>query len=439
MIDAFLFVGLPYVSLFVLVAGSIYRFRTAQFTHSALTSQFLESKQLFWGTWPWHAGIFVIFLGHIVAFLVPDLWRGLVSHHPLLLIVEAVGIAAACLSLVGLVVLLLRRLMSAKLEAVTTVVDFVILALLFSQVALGLGVAGSYRWGAFWSTQTTTPYLWSLLKLRPDVSYVATMPPVIKLHIVGAWIIFLMVPFSRLVHLFAVPVGYLFRAPQRVLWVNRRRFEKGARAQQIEETRRHFLRASLGIGAATVLLTVGVLDKLARFFGGPRLTPEAEAEVLTKKLQRLRLAMEERELELERLKSEYIPVAQLGELSPRDGKYFIDYQMRPALAFLGPDGLPLLISAKCTHLGCTVASTVDVSGRLLCPCHMSYFDIVTGQPNPGSPARAPLPKLGWVLRSGSGEIVASRGPDGLLQGQVDQQQLASLEVFIAKQFEDPDA
>src|SRR5690606_33228982 len=97
---------------------------------------------------------------------------------------------------------------------------------------------------------------------------------------------------------------------------------------------------------------------------------------------------------------------------------FTDYQMRPALAFKDENGLPLLISAKCTHLGCTVASTIS-NGQILCPCHVSWFDVKTGKPSPGAPAKSPLPRIGWVLMDGQGKTVASQSPSGELSGEID--------------------
>jgi len=436
MLESFFFVGLPYVALFVLVVGTAYRMRSNPFSQSALTSQFLESKKLLWGSWPWHLGILVILAGHLAAFLIPGVWRSLTTFPLFLLTIETIGVAAAVLCIIGLSVLLFRRLTSAKLQSVTTLMDFVILAILLFQVLLGLGVAMAHRWGSVWSTETTTPYLWSLLRFHPDLSYVTGMPPMVKMHLACAWFIFLLLPFSRLIHLLSVPVHYLFRPPQKVVWTNARRFAVGHTAQRVMESRRYFLRAATGIAGAGVLLSMGVMDKLFGFFKGPDMTIAEESELLNKKLQRLQQAAHERELELERLRNDYIFVAHMGELSQTNGKYFIDYQMRPALAFLNPDNTPQLISAKCTHLGCTVGSTVDASGHLLCPCHMSYFDIHTGIPVPGSPAKDPLPLLGWVVMDPKGKIVASHGPDGKVQGGLDPKQLKTYSVYIARKYEE---
>jgi nitrate reductase gamma subunit len=434
--DLFLFVGLPYLALAVLVAGSIVRYRRDRSSYSARSSQFLESRRLLWGSVPFHLGILILLVGHLIPFLAPDLWAALTAREGFLYAVEAIGVAAAVLAAAGLAVLLVRRVTAGRLQPVSGVLDVVVVGLLLAQVAVGLGVALGHRWGAAWSPATTTPYLWSLLTLRPDVSYVAPLPPLVKIHLAGAWVIFLLVPFTRLVHFFSVPLGYLTRPFQKVVWATSRRLEAASVAERRRvEERRYLLKGMVGVGAAGALLALGVAEKLFLFLRGPEMTLEEETDLLRKRLERLEMTAEERELQLERLRSPYIRVARVGELSESQGSYFIDYLMRPALAFRGRDGLPLLISAKCTHLGCTVASGVDARGRLLCPCHVSYFDLASGDPEPGSPAKAPLPKLGWVLRDAEGNVVASRSPAGELVGEPFTDLLESYDVYIARQFE----
>lgn len=223
MLELFLFAGLPYLSLFLLIFGSIYRYRSNRFSYSALSSQFLEDCRLRWGSLPWHAGILVILAGHLIPFFFPRLWARATVSLPFLLAVETVGMAAALLSLVGLVILLYRRMSSSKLQPVTSVMDLAVLCLLLIQIALGLGIALFHRWGAAWSAGTTTPYLWSLLQFQPDVGLVTDLPLLVKFHLVGAWILFLLVPFSRLIHIFSLPFSYLVRPFQKVVWVGPRR------------------------------------------------------------------------------------------------------------------------------------------------------------------------------------------------------------------------
>lgn len=440
MLEAFLYVGLPYLALTVMIVGTLVRFRRDPYSVSSLSSQVLESKMLPFGSLPWHFGILVVLGGHVVAWLFPAAWRTLTANYWFLITVESIGIAAALLCIFGLTVLLYRRLTHAKLQAVTSNVDLLVLALLLVQVLLGFSVALTHRWGAQWSTGTTTPYLWSLFSLSPEMTYVSGMPADIKLHLSLAWVIFLLIPFSRLVHGFTVPLEYLWRAPQKVVWATRRRVDElAARAGGVSpiDSRRSFVRGAAGLAAAAILLGVGVLDKVVRYFKGHKLSKEEERKLLRRKLQMVEMTAHERALELERLESEYIFVANLGDLNPKLGKYFVDYQMRPALAFMGADGLPILLSAKCTHLGCTIAANVDEQGRILCPCHISYFDITTGEPNDGAPAKTPLPKIGWVIRNPLGEVVASRDGAGNSTGQITEpKQAAAFGVFIAKRFED---
>jgi nitrate reductase gamma subunit len=426
MIENLLFIGLPYAAIVVCLVGSIVRFRSSRFTYSAMSSQFLESRGLRWGSTPWHVGIVVILLAHAVVFLAPELWNSFMSVRAVMLAVEGTGYALSVACLIGLVVLILRRVVSPRVQSVTTTMDFVVLALLFAQVMVGFGVAAQHRWGSTWAAGTVVPYVWSIVMLRPDPSFVLEMPALVKAHIVLAWLLILVVPFSRLVHVFSIPLEYLFRAPQVVVWSNLRRAERAVSAR-VAESRRLFVTGAVASVTGATLLGIGVVDKLVRFFKGPELTPAEEAQLMEEKLARIKETVALRELELERLKAEQISVARLAELDATRGKYFVDYDMRPALAFLGKNGLPLLISAKCTHLGCTVMSEVNPEGKILCPCHISYFDIVTGEPDPGSPAKAPLAHLDWVLVDSSGKPVARTGevPDSSVA-------LESCTVFITR-------
>lgn len=215
-----LHVALPYAAMVVFVAGLVWRYR-ARTTISSLSSQILESRWLVWGTVPFHLGIGILAIGHLLPVLLPRPWQELVSHRSALLTIEAVGTGAAILCLSGLLVLLVRRLASAPVRAGSTIVDVLVLAILIAQVALGLGVATMYRWGAVWAVRTTTPYLWSLVTLRPDPALVATLPLVVTLHLTGAWIVLALIPFTRLVHMLSVPLGSLVRRPQKVVWMRR--------------------------------------------------------------------------------------------------------------------------------------------------------------------------------------------------------------------------
>lgn len=196
--------------------------------------------------------------------------------------------------------------------------------------------------------------------------------------------------------------------------------------------RRRFIKAVAASLGGAFLLFAGAADKVFRFFFGPRLSREEETKLMKLRLQRLKQTETQRALELEREQSDYILVGALLQLSASEGKYFIDYEMQPALAFLGADGLPNLLSAKCTHLGCTVGNTVNDQGKILCPCHVSYFDVKTGEANSDSPAKLPLPHLGWVLKNKAGRVVTTRSLDGKIIGTTSGAALQECSVYISR-------
>ncbi len=432
MIDTFLFIVLPYVAVVVCVIGSITRIKTAPLTYSALSSQFLESKSLVWGSVPWHIGIILIILAHLIAFVCPAVWQSLMSHHQILIATEVVGLSAGIGCLLGLAVLLVRRLVSPKVQAVTSTMDLVVLALLIAQVLMGVATAIHHKYGAAWIAGTATPYLWSLFALQPDMSFIQDMPLVVKGHIITAYLIILVIPFSRLIHMFATPLEYLLRPPQKVVWNNQRHAEVSETVYVQEEARREFIKGAAGIVLGCGVLAVGTIDKVYNFFLGPRLTPKEEGEIMSLRIRRLQATADQRKLELERQTSNYILVSALSELSATEGKYFIDYQMNTAMAFAGADGLPILMSAKCTHLGCTVGNEVNANGQVLCPCHVSLFDIKTGQPNAGAPAKNPLPMLAWVLMDRQGKTLARRSESGTVSGSTAPEVIKETNVYLVR-------
>ncbi len=217
-LNTFLFVIFPYVAVIVFVFGVAYRYRQKGFTVSSLSSQFIEGKQLFWGTIPFHIGILVVFFGHLTAFLLPRATLAWNSIPMRLIVLEVTAFVFGLSVLVGLVFLMFRRVTNARIRAVTTKMDIAIELLLLAQVVLGCWIAIGFRWGASWFAADLTPYLWSLVRLAPETGPVFALPWVIKLHIVGAFVILFMVPFTRLVHFVVAPLHYIVRPYQLVMW-----------------------------------------------------------------------------------------------------------------------------------------------------------------------------------------------------------------------------
>jgi len=217
-LNIFLFIVLPYLAIAILLLGSIYRYRTNGFTVSSLSSEFLEGRTLFWGSQPFHWGLMVLFFGHLIAFLLPKSVLAWNSEPLRLIILEISGFAFGLTVLFGLCALIYRRFSNTRIRAVTSKMDVFLLALLLLQAVTGLLIAYGSRWGSSWFAAVLTPYLWSIFSLTPDISAVSQANWVIKTHIAGAFVLFLIIPFTRLIHLLVYPLPYLWRPYQVVMW-----------------------------------------------------------------------------------------------------------------------------------------------------------------------------------------------------------------------------
>lgn len=220
--STFLFVAFPYIALVLAIGGGAYRFYSRRFSYSSLSSQLLENRRLFWGSVPWHYGITLILLAHLLAALFPQAAAAILGNRIRLLILEMTGVSLAIFALFGIVILIIRRLPSdSRVRAVTSIMDGVLLFFLLVQVITGITIALFDRWGSLWYLKTAVPWFWSLVLLRPDPSTVAFLPPFVKFHFVWGFAVILLFPFSRLVHVVKFPVHYLWRPYQVVIW-NRR-------------------------------------------------------------------------------------------------------------------------------------------------------------------------------------------------------------------------
>lgn len=221
MTDLILFAVFPYVAVALAIAVGIYRYTIDRYSWSSQSSQFLESRALFWGSVPWHYAILLILLAHLLAFLFPTGWGALVGKPLRLYLLEITGMALGLATVIAIALLIVRRAANDRVATVTSVVDWFLLAALLLQVATGVWIAFTLRWGSVWYLHTATPWLWSLVKLDPQVQYLAVLPWVVKVHAVNAFVLIALFPFSRLVHVVSVPLTYLARPYQLVVWYRR--------------------------------------------------------------------------------------------------------------------------------------------------------------------------------------------------------------------------
>ncbi len=220
-LDTILFGWYPYVALTVFLLGSLIRFDREQYTWKSYSSQLLRRKQLRWGSNLFHVGILVIFLGHAGGLLTP-IWifdaLGISHGFKQGLAIVAGGVAGvACF--IGIALLAHRRLFDARIRATSSFGDTAILLLLWAQLTLGLlTIPVSLQHMDGGEMVKFMGWAQGILTFDPSAAaLVAEVAPVFKLHLVLGMTIFLVFPFTRLVHVWSAPVWYLGRRGYQVV------------------------------------------------------------------------------------------------------------------------------------------------------------------------------------------------------------------------------
>ena len=219
-LNTFLFGLYPYIALAVFLVGSLIRFDREQYTWKSDSSQLLRHGQLRLGSNLFHVGVLGIFGGHLVGLLTPiPVWHALGIEAPAKQLVAIVaGGLFGVIMLVGLLLLMHRRFTEPRIRATTRPTDWIVLWLLLVQLALGLASlpvsAGHMDGGEMVKLMTWAQHI---VTLQGDASgFVADVAPVFKLHLLLGMTIFLVFPFTRLVHVWSgfAAVAYVTRAYQ---------------------------------------------------------------------------------------------------------------------------------------------------------------------------------------------------------------------------------
>jgi nitrate reductase gamma subunit len=204
-----------------LIFGSIYRYRFHGFQVSSLSSQLLENKLLFFGNRPFHWGIITLFFGHLIAFLIPSSVLAWTEKPIRLYILEISALSFGILTTTGLIILIMRRLKVKRIRLVTSGMDKFVFLILSVQIITGLYTAIFSRWGSSWFPIVLTPYLRSVFAFHPDATAVITLPFMVRLHIISAFVFIGMIPYTRFMHFLVYPFSYLWREMQLVIWNKR--------------------------------------------------------------------------------------------------------------------------------------------------------------------------------------------------------------------------
>jgi nitrate reductase gamma subunit len=209
-VETLAFVGFPYLALATFVVGHTYRYVTDAFGWNARSSELLDKESLRVGITVFHWGILLTLLGHTGGLLIPQSLYGAVgiSGQTHTKIAYYSGWVVGVAALVGSLFLLWRRLSRPRVRSTTTMNDWVTLVLLLWVIGAGLyNVAFEH----FYVLDTIAPWIRGIVTLRPDPTLMREVPLSYKVHILSALALLGFSPFSRLVHIWSVPLTYLFR------------------------------------------------------------------------------------------------------------------------------------------------------------------------------------------------------------------------------------
>jgi nitrate reductase gamma subunit len=214
-VNTLLWVIVPYLSIAVFAGGLAWRYRYDKFGWTTRSSQLYEASVLRWGSPLFHFGILLVLLGHVGGLLIPESWTDAVgiSEHSYHLAAVFLGTVAGFCTLIGLGILVARRRLVGPVFTATTRNDKAMYVVLAGVIVLGLvaTVRANALGGGYDYRQTVSPWFRSLFVLHPDPAVMAGAPVGFQLHVLAAFLLFAFWPFTRLVHAFSAPLGYLTR------------------------------------------------------------------------------------------------------------------------------------------------------------------------------------------------------------------------------------
>ncbi|RFU37657.1 respiratory nitrate reductase subunit gamma [Actinomadura logoneensis] len=213
--DLLLWVAVPYVCLAVFAVGHVWRYRQDQFGWTSRTSQLLEHRWLRWGSPLFHIGAFMVIGGHVVGLVVPDSWTEAagISEHAYHLTAVTAGSVAGVTMVAGLGMLCARRLLTRRIRLGTDRSDKLLFPLLAATVLLGIAATAAHNvFGPGYDyRETVSVWFRGLFALQPKPEAMSGAPLLFRLHALTACLLFAAWPFTRLVHVWSAPIGYLAR------------------------------------------------------------------------------------------------------------------------------------------------------------------------------------------------------------------------------------
>lgn len=214
--DQLLWVIFPYACIAIFIIGHIFRFKYDQFSWTAKSSEFVEKKSLMWGSILFHLGIIPVILGHVVGLGIPASWlRAIgVSDHLYHIGAVYIGSIFGIVTLIGMLLLTARRVTNENVRKLSSLSDILVNFLLLFIVFIGCysTIVTNATLPDFDYRNTISEWFRGLLILRPEAGYMEGVPLSFKIHVVTGFLITALWPFTRLVHVWSVPINYVGRS-----------------------------------------------------------------------------------------------------------------------------------------------------------------------------------------------------------------------------------
>jgi len=212
--SVFLWVIFPYICLTIFVVGHYWRYRYDKFGWTTRSSQLYEDRLLRWGSPLFHFGILAVFLGHVMGLGVPKSWTEAVGiseglYH---FMAVSIGALAGFGTVVGMTILIYRRRTVGPVFSATTVMDKVMYFFLALVIALGLwNTVASNILGHYDYRESVSVWFRGIFRFDLQPELMADAPLGFQAHALVAFTLFALWPFTRLVHVFSAPLGYVTR------------------------------------------------------------------------------------------------------------------------------------------------------------------------------------------------------------------------------------
>jgi nitrate reductase gamma subunit len=228
MADIFWWVIFPYITITIMIGGLLYRFAFRQLTWAAPSTNIFEKKWLRIGSPLFHYGIILAFIGHVMGMVIPiEFYHAVgITDHMYHLGAIFGGGFVGLMVVVGLIILLIRKIIIDPVRIHATFADFFTVFALLIVAGTGTYVTIIYNTTvvAYEYRDTIGPWFRSLFIFQPKYELMSGVPLLFQIHVLSAFALFASIPFTKLVHIFSIPIRYPSRPPQQ--YRSRSKYEK---------------------------------------------------------------------------------------------------------------------------------------------------------------------------------------------------------------------